>query len=178
MLRLVAALFLAGGSVGCTFTQVHPEFVTAPPQQYAVITVGDLTAEDPLWTPLMPHFRRGVLQSLRERQVFATVLDAATGTAVPSSIVLSGTITEVDKGNEALRWLVGHGAGRARVQGRFMLSTAGGEPLAVFDAQESYAGGFGLGGPGDFLDMEDLLRRFGGVIAEKAAQWARGVPME
>jgi hypothetical protein len=178
LLRLVVALVLAGSSVGCTFTHVQPAFVTAPPQQYAVITVGAITTADTLWTPLMPHFRRGLLQGLRELQTFDTVLDATAGTVVPSSVVLSGQITAVDKGSEALRWFVGHGAGRAQVRGQFMLSTASGTPLTVFAARESYAGGIGLGGPGGFLDLEDLLRRFGGTIAAKTGQWARGAPLE
>ena len=91
--------------------------------------------------------------------------------------MLSGKITEVNKGSEALRWIVGFGAGRARVSGSFTISNTIGETLAKFDALEAYAGGLGIGGPG-FLDTEDLMRRFGKTIAEKTVQWSRGEKIE
>ena len=168
---------LTGGMLGCTFTQVRPERAAAPEHQYRAITVGDITAADPLWAPLLPHFRHGLLREMRKQHTFTTVLDAPQGVLVDTSVVLSGRILEVDKGSETLRWLVGLGAGRARVQGRFTLSTTSGTPLATFDARESYAGGLGLGGRA-LLDMEDLMRRFGEAVAAQTVQWARGPQLE
>src|SRR5688572_32741428 len=34
----------------------------------------------------------------------------------PDAVILTGTITEIDKGNWPLRWLVGMGAGQAQVK--------------------------------------------------------------
>jgi hypothetical protein len=159
--------------VGCTFTQVRPEHTAAPAYPYGALTVGAITAADPRWEPLLPHFRHGLLRAIRQRHAFTTVLDAPHGASVDTSVVLSGRIWEVEKGSEALRWLVGLGAGRARVQGHFTLSTASGTSLATFNARASYAGGFGLGGRG-LLDMEDLMRRLGETVATQTIHWARG----
>jgi hypothetical protein len=93
------------------------------------------------------------------------------------SIVLVGTITEVDKGSAALRWIVGMGAGRARVSGDFEIQSPGGAVLAKFSAQESYLGGAGIGGAG-FLDMEDLVRRLAETVAKITRDWAHGKPIE
>jgi hypothetical protein len=45
--------------------------------------------------------------------------------------------------------------------------------LGTFSGSESYLGGVGTGGAG-FLDMEDLMQRFGKSMAERLAQWSRG----
>jgi hypothetical protein len=58
-----------------------------------------------------------------------------------------------------------------------MVNNTKGETLAKFQAREAYAGGLGIGGAG-FIDMEDLMRRFGKTIAEKTVQWSRGEKIE
>ncbi len=46
-----------------------------------------------------------------------------------------------------------------------------------FSGGESYAGGVGIGGAG-FLDMEDLMRRFGATVADTVGRWAKGEKIE
>jgi hypothetical protein len=174
---LLIALLLGGGIVGCSFKHVEQEVFTTPVQRYSGIAVGDITAEDRLWEHLVSDFRRGFVETLRELKAFDTVLDPAPESLPESSVVLSGKITEVDKGSETLRWLIGLGAGRARVSGSFTLSNARGETLAKFEAREAYAGGLGIGGP-DLVDMEDLMRRFGRTMAKRTLQWSRGEKIE
>jgi len=94
-----------------------------------------------------------------------------------SSLIISGKITEVTKGNAALRWIVGFGAGKAKVKGNFEICNAKSMTLLKFEADESYAGGAGIGGAG-FLDMEDLMRRFGETIGKKTVLWSRGEKIE
>ena len=48
--------------------------------------------------------------------------------------------------------------------------------VAEFDAEESYMGGAGIGGI-SFLDMEDLMRKFGRRVAERVIRWSRGLPL-
>jgi Domain of unknown function (DUF4410) len=170
----LGVFLLVGGLQGCTFSQVQLERAATSAHPYGAITVGAITAVERLWEPLLPHFRHGLLRAMRQRHTFTTVLDAPQGALMDTSVVLSGTILEVDNGSEILRWLVGFGAGRARVTGRFRLSTAGGEPLVTFEAHESYAGGFGIKGIG-LLDMEDLMRRLGATVAAQTVQWAHGL---
>jgi hypothetical protein len=91
--------------------------------------------------------------------------------------VLVGTITNLDKGSAAMRWIVGMGAGQAKVNGDFEIQTLDGRPLARFSARESYLGGAGIGGAG-FLDMEDLVRKFAETVAETTLKWNRGEPIQ
>jgi hypothetical protein len=152
---------------------VNPDVITTPAQKYSAVAVGDITMEDKLWEYLIPHFRRGLAQGFAEEKAFDAVLDPAPEKLSQSSLLLSGKIIEVDKGSTALRWIVGFGAGKAKVKGVFEIRSCDGICLARFEAQESYAGGAGIGGA-NLLDMEDLMRRFGSTIAQKAVQWSRG----
>jgi hypothetical protein len=172
-LSIVIFILILWSMAGCTFKNVKAELATAPGEKYSVFCVGDISVDDKLWDPLIPHFRRGLVKELTEQKVFEAIHDPAPANLPESSLVLSGKIIEVTKGSAALRWLVGFGAGKAKVKGRFEIANFKGTPLAKFEADEAYAGGAGIGGAG-FLDMEDLMRRFGETIGKKTVQWSRG----
>jgi hypothetical protein len=174
---LLLILSLAAALSGCTFKHVVPEVFAAPTQKYSEVVVGEIAVEDTLWESLVPHFRRGLVGRLNEKKVFDKTVDPAPASVADSAIRFAGKITEVDKGSTALRWIVGFGAGRARVSGVFEIRDARDQVLARLEAKESYAGGAGIGGAG-FLDMEDLMRRFGETMAEKIIQWSRGEKLE
>lgn len=173
LLLTILYLIIAGGMTGCTFKHVRPELVTAPPQKYSIIAVGNITMEDKLWDYLIPHFRRGFVQGLAAQKAFETVLDPAPEKLEGSSLLLSGKITEVNKGSTALRWIVGFGAGRAKVSGVFEIFNNEGVKLVRYEAGESYAGGAGIGGA-DYVDIGDLMERLGKTVAERTARWSRG----
>lgn len=174
---LLLSVALIAGLAGCTFKHVTPEVFAAPTQKYSAVAVGEITAEDKLWEYLVPHFRRGLVAGLNEQKAFDNVFDPAPTSMANSAIRFTGKITEVDKGSTALRWIIGFGAGRARVSGVFEIRDAGDQVLAKLEARESYAGGAGIGGAG-FLDMEDLMRRFGETMAGRVVQWSRGEKVE
>lgn len=167
-------LFIALALAGCTFSGVKPEMVTPPPPEPPkVFVMGEIQIKDALWERYKLHFTRGVTDWLREERGFESVLTERPSTLPERSMVLFGTITEVDKGSTALRWIVGMGAGQAQVKGDFELRNASGTVVARFSARESYLGGAGIGGAG-FLDMEDLVRRFAETVAKTALKVARG----
>lgn len=172
-----STLFLVTALAGCTVKGTSPEVLTPRPQKFSIIVVGSIAMEDKLWDNLVPHFRRGLVQQLNEKKAFDGVLDSAPPILPESAVIFSGKVTEVEKGSAALRWIVGLGAGRAYVKGNFEFRDAGGQVLARLAASESYLGGAGIGGAG-FLDMEDLMRRFGETMAERIVQWSRGEKME
>jgi Domain of unknown function (DUF4410) len=177
LLLLILCSIIAGGMAGCTFKTVKPEFVTAPPQKYSIAAVGDIVMEDKLWDYLIPYFRRGLVNGLLEQKAFEKVLDSAPESLPESAILLSGKIYEVNKGSTALRWIVGFGAGRAKVRGVFEICGCDGKKLVKFEAQESYAGGAGIGGA-NYLDIEDLTQRLGKTIAIRTVLWSRGEKIE
>ncbi len=178
MRRTVAGLLVSAALAGCTFAGVKPHLVQPPPTEAPkVLVLGDIRVADRLWEPHILPFRRGVEAWLKRNGGFQAVLAEPPSELPPDSIVLVGTITEVDKGSAALRWIVGMGAGQAKVKGDFEIQSPGGAVLAKFSARESYLGGAGIGGAG-FLDMEDLVRRFAETVAEITRDWARGKPIE
>jgi hypothetical protein len=177
LLLVILCSVIAGGMVGCTFKTVKPQFVSAPPQKYSIAVVGDIVMEDKLWDNLIPHFRRGLVNGLLEQKAFEKVLDSVPESLPESALLLSGKIQEVNKGSTALRWIVGFGAGRAKVSGVFEICGCDGKKLVKFEAQESYAGGAGLGGA-SYIDIEDLTQRLGKTVAKRTVLWSRGEKIE
>ncbi|MHC1744726.1 MAG: DUF4410 domain-containing protein [Syntrophobacteraceae bacterium] len=171
--KVVLALICFGILAGCTFKRVHPEVFRAPTQKYAIMAVGEVSSADKLYEHLALQFRRGFIQKLRAAQAFETVQDPAVEPVPESAVLFSGQLTNVEKGSTAMRWIVGMGAGKAYIMGRFTITSPSGEVLAKFDAHESYLGGAGIGGA-NLLDMDDLARKFGETVAEKTIKWSRG----
>lgn len=172
---VLGVVFLTASA--CTFQAVRPELSIKPTQKYTTFIVGELRVADKTWEPLLPHFRKGVIERLTKEKYFESVAEAGPAVATAPAVILSGTITEVDKGSAALRLFVGMGAGQAKVKGTFELKDATGQTLAKFEGRRSYLGGAGMGGAG-LLDMDDLAQRLGETVAETALRWSRGESIE
>ncbi len=172
--RLLIAAFLTLGALGgCTSASIKPEVLVQPEQPYGSIALGEITIEDELWRHLVPHLRQSLAKSLAEKGAFETVMSEAPEFSDADTLVLSGHIDEVDKGSSAVRFLIGFGAGAASMAGDFEIHDAQARTLVRFAAEESYAGGIGLGGI-DFVDMEDLAGKFGESVAASVSDWAGG----
>jgi hypothetical protein len=78
---------------------------------------------------------------------------------------VTATLIEVDKGDVALRFFIGMGAGRERAGARLVIKNAGGDTLGTLDVHKAYSGGAGIGGA-SLIDIEDLAKQVG----EQAAQ--------
>ncbi|HUK60518.1 MAG TPA: DUF4410 domain-containing protein [Stellaceae bacterium] len=157
----------------CTTTTVTPLQVQHPTKTFSSVEIGAVQVSDSVWQPEIPHFQHGFLNRLQEQHVLQTVV-ASAGTQVPADvIVLSGNITTVDKGSKVARLLIGFGAGAAHIEGQFQITDASGVVLAQFENAKSYAGGAGIGGA-DFLDMDDLMEKFGADTADAVIAWSKG----
>lgn len=176
VLPAVVAIAVAGLSAACTTTTITPEVAELPSLRVEVIAVGEVSSADPLWQGQLLYFRRALVERLREAETGARILEPGPETLGRGTIRLSGTITEVDKGNRFLRNVVGFGAGRARIAGVFEIHDGTGTLLARFESRKAYAGGFGLRGP-SFLDMDDLAEKLGQETADTVVKWLRGVPL-
>src|SRR5262245_50963350 len=163
---------------GCTFSGVKPQLVGPPPKSVPTsLVLGEIRVADSFWESAKLHFRRGVSDWYTRNGGFQSVLPEPPDAPAPDSITLTGTITDIDKGSTALRWIVGMGAGQAKVKGEFQILGPDGAVLTKFTARESYLGGAGIGGA-NFLDMDDLVRRFAETVAETTQRWARGVAID
>ncbi len=160
-------------SSACTTTTITPEFSQTPTAKYETVIVGDITTDNELWQSRVANFRQGLTQRLTESQAFDKVLTVAPEKLPPSSILLSGRITEVDKGSKALRFIIGFGAGKAHASGLFRIRDDSGDVLAKFESREAYSGGAGIGGV-DFLDVDDLMQRLGEETANSVIRWSQG----
>jgi hypothetical protein len=88
-------------------------------------------------------------------------------------VLVTGQVTEVQKGNKALRLLVGFGAGAASASGVFELSDDDDTTLARFTSSKGYAGGAGIGGF-DLVDIDDLMQQLGKETADTIIRWTKG----
>jgi len=177
---LVLLPLVAAGCAG-TFHEVRTLSTSRQPaEKPSTLVLGDvqlsdarlLAAEKELYRL---KFQQGVEVWFAKTNVFDSVIS---GTNVPPrGIVLSGTITEVEKGSSAARFWVGMGAGQERVQGEFEIKDAGGQNLARFSVRRSYLGGTGIGG-GDMLSMDELTFRLGQTVAETVCKWLHGEKLE
>ena len=162
----------------CTTTTITPELVRpAPEQNIDTVVVAELTSEDELLELYIPHLRQGLVARLREAGDFREVIVGSVSPAPPAAIVVSGKLTEIDKGSTAARWIIGFGAGRAIARATFEIKDAGGATLARFESRKAYSGGAGIGGA-NFLDMDDLVRKLGEETANSLIRWSNGEPLE
>ncbi len=172
---VVAIVVLLGA---CTTTTITPELVQpAPEQKIDTVVVAELTSEDELLELYIPHLRQGLVARLREAEDLREVIVGSASAAPPAAIVISGKLTEIDKGSTAARWIIGFGAGRAIARATFEIKDAGGVTLARFESRKAYSGGAGIGGA-NLLDMDDLVRKLGEETANSLIRWSNGEPLE
>ena len=162
--RLMTAL-LAILTAGCagTFHEVRTVSSGQPPaERPTVLVLGEIGITDTNVTAADKEvyrlkFQAGLEAWFDKTNIFESVISSSTNVN-SHGIILSGTITEVNKGSEAARLWVGMGAGQARIQGKFELKDAAGNSLTQFTARRSYLGGLGIGGAG-MVSMDELAAR-------------------
>jgi Domain of unknown function (DUF4410) len=174
---LAANAMLFSGCVG-TFKEVKPLTFGNPPQDRPkVLALRGIKVTDTRWSEpeekMMVHaFHFGVEKWCADNSAFVCISESSTNVP-PESIVLSGNITEIEKGSIAARILVGMGAGQQRAVGEFQIVAADGTRLAAFTARKSYLGGAGIGGL-DMMSIQDLVAELGQLVAQTTDKWLRG----
>lgn len=180
-LSIATPLFL----IGCigTFKEIKPLGGGSPPHQrpnvlaIAEIKVTDIRISEPEQKMLIHAFQLGVEKWCAEHKAFEFRKDVSLTNGPTGAVVLSGVITEIEKGSASARFWVGMGAGQQRVQGNFAINAADGTELKAFSARKSYLGGQGIGG-WDMMKLEDLMDQLGQLVAKTTDKWLRGEKME
>lgn len=145
----------------CTTTSFKSEVAQRPPAEAATIAVGPITAKDEeMWHGYAVTIRRGLAEQLTKLRGADRVVLLAPGTSLPNGMTISGELTEFEKGDIALRWIIGFGAGQARATSRFQVADPAGVVLARFTTSKAYSGGAGMGGA-DLMGADDLARQLG-----------------
>ncbi|HKF74234.1 MAG TPA: DUF4410 domain-containing protein [Stellaceae bacterium] len=172
--RALALGCLATLVAACTTTTITPQYANPPERKYDMAAVGEVTATDKLWDGLIPYFRRGFRDQLSKDNSVASVSEDPPAAPVGASmLVVVGTITEIDRGNAAARFIIGLGAGRAIARGMFEIRDGDGTVLAKFESRKAYSGGAGIGGA-DMVSMEELVQQLGAETANVVARWMKG----
>jgi Domain of unknown function (DUF4410) len=181
LLALGLLPILTAGCAG-TFHEVRTLSSVQPStQQPTVLVLGDVRITDAYISATDKEVYRlkfldGLESWFSKTNIIKSVVLESTN-EIPNSIIISGTITEVNKGSEAVRFLVGMGAGQERIRGEFEIKDAGGQSLIRFAERQSYLGGAGIGG-GDFISMEELTVRYGEAVAEDITKWLHGEKLD
>ncbi|MGO9786786.1 MAG: DUF4410 domain-containing protein [Stellaceae bacterium] len=167
-----AAAFLVLAA-GCTTVTVTPQSNQPPPQIYHAAALVKVDVQDPAFAYLGPSFRKGFIRRLGELKAFDSVTETPPRPADNGVVVVSATITEVDKGDAVLRMLIGMGAGHEHIIARLDMQSADGKPVGSFQVIKDYAGGAGIGGA-TMVDIEDLMVQVGEQGAQSLLDWSQG----
>jgi hypothetical protein len=170
------AAFALLASSGCANTTITPAQAIKPTQTYDTVALGEVSVSDALWAPYVLYFKKGFTEQL-PKEGLTKAVEPAPDPLPANAISVTGRLTEIDKGDRALRLIIGFGAGRETAQGSFEIRDAQGSVLAHFESREAYSGGAGIGG-GDLLDAEDLTQRLGEDTAKAVARWTRGQALD
>lgn len=152
---------------------VTPESAQAPTQTYGAVDLTSVKVSDSEFAYLGPFFQNAFIRRLGELNAFSNVSDGPADPNAIKTIYVDATLTKVDKGDAALRWLVGMGAGREHVTVHVQLTDASGKAIGEFKVRKAYSGGAGIGGAG-FLDIEDLTQQVGEQCAQTLVDWSQG----
>ena len=137
---------------------------------YTSLIIEDLTIEkgdktkdfDEAWLPLL---HKGMLQQLEKKKAFAQIIDGAAAASAPAEgkrLILSNTVVEYDKGSRAARFIVGMGAGSAKMRILFVFKDAEtGQEVFRTEREGKYAGW--LSGTGGTKE-EAVIESAGDVI--------------
>jgi uncharacterized protein DUF4410 len=175
--RLFALILAMWAANACTtFTDLKPQTAAPPPtERPKAVVVSEMKVAHPTWDKYKADFSRGLTDWLRKNGGFESVI--AEGGAIPpaNSLVLTGTLTEFDRGSRAARIIVGLGAGRGKAKGDFEVRNASGAVLLKFAAQESFIGG---GVYEASLNEEDWAARLGETVGKTLVKWLRGEKLD
>ena len=157
---------------GCAGTSITPAMIQSAEHSYPVAVVGEVSVNDALWQNYGIEVQRALSSKLMEAMTFGQVVGDGTSPALANTVLITGKVTEVDKGNLAARWIIGFGAGSAHLSADFQLAKPDGTMIGKFTVRKTYAGGAGIGGA-SLLDMDDLATQAGEESAKVIANWAK-----
>lgn len=172
-MRKLAIVLAALLAAGCTTVTVTPESLQTPTQTYGAVDLTSVKVTDAEFAYLGPFFQKAFVRRLNELNAFSTVSDGPADPNATKTIFVTATLINVDKGNAALRMLVGMGAGREHVTAQLQLMDGSDKRIGEFEVRKAYSGGAGIGGAG-FLDIEDLTRQVGEQCAQSLVDWSQG----
>lgn len=179
-LRCLAFLFRAFGILGlaaCSHSLSIQE-EEAPPEGPTALVVGPIHADNDEHQREVRRFRRTLVEELRKADAFAQVLSSPPLTPPPGAVVLTGHIHRIGDGSEALRFVVGYGAGAPRLRIRIAIHDSAGVRLAAFAEEERSFDGTGYAAHWNPVYLDDLVDDLARRTAAAAVRWKEGRTLE
>ena len=170
--RFIPVLMVGLIASACATTTVDKNMLQTPAKTYPIVVIGDFNTDDNLWQSYVARARRGLDTKLMDSKAFTQVVDPGASPLPANAVVVTGKVTEADKGSTAARWLIGFGAGKAHITAEFQLAEPNGVVLGKFSVRKAYSGGAGIGGA-NLLDMDDLAQQLGEETANTIVAWAK-----
>ena len=132
LLPILGVIALSSGTLGCSFS-ITPEAVEPPPTKISPVAIGSIETADPDRQRVARRFRRALMAGLEDSEAFSRVLSTVPAQLPEDAVLVTGRFLEVDDGSEALRFLVGAGAGAPSLRARFEISDPTGRVLVSFE---------------------------------------------
>ncbi|MFO1119634.1 MAG: DUF4410 domain-containing protein [Rhodospirillales bacterium] len=178
--RCLAFVFRAAGLLGlatCSHSLSVQQQEAAPEGSIALV-VGPIIADGDDHQRELRRFRRALVGLLQQADVFAQVLSSPPSTPPPGAIVLSGHIHRIGDGSEALRFVVGYGAGAPRLRIRIAIHDSAGVRLAAFAEEGRSLDGTGYAAHWNPAYLDDLTDDLARRIADAVVRWKEGRPLD
>lgn len=150
----------------------------APPEGPTVLVVGPIRADDDDHQREARRFRRALVERLRQADAFAQVLSSPPLTPPPGAVILTGQIHRIGDGSEALRFVVGYGAGAPRLRVRIAIHDSAGIRLAAFAEEDHSFDGTGYAAHWNPVYLDDLVDDLARRTAEAVVRWKQGRTLE
>ena len=171
--RVLVTASISMLAAGCTYW-LTPETEQAPVGPVNIVVVGAVDTDDPDAPRTVRYFRRQLIARLQASHAFEAVLSPAPPSLPEGAVVVSGRFTQVSEGSEALRFLIGYGAGSPVVRATFQIRDTTGRVLVAFKETGRSFEGTGYSAHRDPLDMDDVVSVFARRTARTIVRWSQG----
>lgn len=167
------ALATVASVVGCaSVTEENAQSVREPA---AIVALGDFNPDgEPGGERIARQFRRSLAHYLERSAAFDQVLTTVPARLPQDSIVITGRFIDIDPGSEALRLLVGFGAGSPALVARFKICDGELRPLVTFKERTHNLSGGGYSAHHSPVYVDDLVDRFAEDAASAIVRWEHG----
>jgi hypothetical protein len=177
--QVVGATFLIMLTcMGGSCSSIDPSAEQPPAGPVREIAVGGFDSSDPDRQRIARHFRRELAARLRDSEAFEAVLLPPPPRLPADAVLVTGRMTDVSDGSDALRFLIGGGLGASSVNARIELQDAAGQTLAVFEDSRHAAQSSLSMTPWAGTDADEVAAAMADGTAEAIIRWSKGEGLE
>ena len=164
--KLIIVLVACLGGCAPT-TKIQPLSEQAAPERFQNVAVGEISAKDAQWNAYSAQLRGNLVVALIKTGMFVRVMDPAPQPLPPSTVFVTGQVTEADPGGPNAPYL-GWGPLGAHLTVEFQLIDAKGTAVGRFSAGARFEWNSTFM---TFTGFDDLIHNIGRDAAAAIARW-------